>query len=148
MKKLTIFLLSVSCILFACSKSGGDSPSPTPSPSPSPTPTPTPTESPIAFTIDIDPGAGNIYGAVGSSQAIKVNVSSTLPTAGVQVDVTTKRDTDGGTVSTSSLSSVAATVNASVDSLKSGVLCTTTVIVTSKGTSTNSLTKTFKIAKK
>ncbi len=144
MKKLTIYLLSASCILFACSKTGGDSPSPTPTP----TPTPTPSESAIVFSIDIDPGAGNIFAAIGSSQALKLNVSSTLPTAGVQVDVNTKRDSDGVTISSSSLSSSTSSINANVDSLKSGVLCTTTVIVTSKGTSTNSQTKTFKIVKK
>ena len=141
MKKTFITLLSA-LLIIGCSKSGDSS-----SPTPTPTPTPTP-EASIAFTIDIDPGSGNIYGALGTSQAIQVNVSSKLPSAGLQIDVKTTADADNSTVSSSSLSSSNAITAATIDGLKSGVLCTTTVVVTSKSTSTNTLTKTFKIVKK
>ena len=141
--KNILYALAATIIFAACSKSG-DSPTPTPNP---PTP-PTPTEASIVFSIDIDPGSGSIFSATGASQAMKVTVSSTLPTAGVQVDVKTNRDADNTTISSSSLASTAAAISASIDSLKPGVLCTTTVVVTSKSTSSNSATKTFKIVRK
>ncbi len=128
--------------LIGCSKSG-DSPTPTP-----PSPPPTPTEAGIVFAIDIDPGGSGIFAATGASQAFKVNISSTLPSAGVSVDTKTTRDYDNVVISSSSLSSTSATTNITVDSLKPGILCTTTVIVTSKSTSSNSITKTFKIVRK
>ena len=140
--KHIVYCLSVAIILTACSKSG-DSPTPNP-----PSPPPTPSEAAIVFSIDIDPGSGSIFAATGASQALKVNVSSNLPTAGVVVDVKTTRDSDNTVISSSSLSSTAAITSASIDSLKPGVLCTATIIVTSKSTSSNSATKTFKIVRK
>ncbi len=131
-----------SMTLIGCSKTG-DSPTPTP-----PSPPPTPTEAGIVFAIDIDPGGSGIFAATGASQAFKVNISSTLPSAGVSVDTKTTRDYDNVVISSSSLSSTSATTNITVDSLKPGILCTTTVIVTSKSTSSNSITKTFKIVRK
>ena len=141
--KNILYVLATIIIFTACSKSGDS-----PSPSPNPTPTPTPTEAAIVFSIDIDPGSGSIFSAIGASQAMKVTVSSALPTAGVLVDVKTTRDADNAIISSSSLASTAAISSASIDSLKPGVLCTTTVVVTSKSTSSNSATKTFKIVRK
>lgn len=141
--KKALFAIGITLSIMGCSKSGDS-----PTPNPTPTPTPTPTEQSIAFTIDIDPGAGNIYAATGASQAIKVNVTSTLPSAGVQIDVKTTKDADNSTLFNTSLSSTSANTTTTLDSLKPGVVCTATVIVTSKSTSTNSSTKTFKIARK
>lgn len=139
----TLIALTISATtLISCSKSDGGS-----TPAPTPTPTPTP-EATIAFSIDIDPGSGNIYAATGATQAISVNVSSKLPTSGVQIDVKTTVDADNSSVSSSSVSSSTANTAVNVDGLKSGVLCTTTVTVTSKTTATNTTTKTFKIARK
>lgn len=140
---INIYILLIYIItLSGCSKSDGGS-SPTPSP-----PTPSITEASIVFTIDIDPGASNIFAAIGASQAISVNVTSKLPIAGVQIEVKTTVDADNTIVSNSSFSSVTANTAATIDGLKSGVLCTTTVMVTSKNTLTNTATKTFKIVRK
>ena len=138
-KGLKAFILS-SLVLMACSKSG-DSPAPTPTP-PAPTP-----EATIVFTIDPDPGTG-IYAALGASQSMTVNISSTLPSAGVTVDVKTTKDSDGSTVSSSSVASTTAKNTISIDNLTAGVLCTTTVTVTSKSKAENNATKSFKIARK
>lgn len=138
-KGLKAFILS-SLVLMACSKSG-DSPAPTPNP-PAPTP-----EATIVFTIDPDPGTG-IYAALGASQSMTVNISSTLPSAGVTVDVKTTKDSDGSTVSSSSVASTTAKNTISIDNLTAGVLCTTTVTVTSKSKADNNTTKSFKIARK
>jgi len=137
-KGLFAFIMSA-VVLIACSK--GDSPAPTPNP-----PTPTP-EATIVFTIDPDPGTG-IYASLGASQSMTVNISSTIPSAGVTVDVKTTKDSDGSTVSSSSVASTNAKNTISIDNLVSGVLCTTTVTVTSKSKADNNATKSFKIARK
>ena len=138
-KGLFAFIMSA-VVLMACSKSG-DSPAPTPTP-----PTPTP-EATIVFTIDPDPGTG-IYASLGASQSMTVNISSTIPSAGVTVDVKTTKDSDGSTVSSSSVASTTAKNTISIDNLVSGVLCTTTVTVTSKSKADNNAAKSFKIARK
>ena len=137
-KGLFVFIMSA-VVLIACSK--GDSPAPTPNP-----PTPTP-EATIVFTIDPDPGTG-IYASLGASQSMTVNISSTIPSAGVTVDVKTTKDSDGSTVSSSSVASTTAKNTISIDNLVSGVLCTTTVTVTSKSKADNNAAKSFKIARK
>lgn len=137
-KGLFAFIMSA-VVLIACSK--GDSPAPTPNP-----PTPTP-EATIVFTIDPDPGTG-IYASLGASQSMTVNISSTIPSAGVTVDVKTTKDSDGSTVSSSSVASTTAKNTISIDNLVSGVLCTTTVTVTSKSKADNNAAKSFKIARK
>ena len=142
MKKAFSVVL-VSILIVSCSK-GGD----TSSPAPTPTPTPTPTEANIAFGIDIDPGTSNIFASSGASQAVIVNVTSTLPSAGVTIDVVTKKDADGTLVSSSSVSSSTAKTTLSIDNLQSGILCTTTITVTSKSKTTNALASSFKIARK
>jgi hypothetical protein len=140
MKKGLISFFFASLILMACSKSG-DSPAPTPNP-PAPTP-----EATIVFTIDPDPGTA-IYASLGASQSMAVNISSTLPSAGVTIDVKTTKDSDGSTVSSSSVASTTAKNTISVDNLTAGVLCTTTITVTSKSKSDNNAAKSFKIARK
>lgn len=139
--KMTLIALCYLTLIMGCSKSdiGGTTPTPTPTPTP---------EATVVFTIDVDPGSGNIYAATRASQAISVNVSSKLPSAGIQVDVKTTADADNSAVSNSSVSSTNAATAATIDGLKPGMICTTTITVTSKSTSTNTATKSFKIAKK
>ena len=143
MKYLKFLLIAFPFILLSCSKSGDSGNS-----TPTPTPTPTLTESPIAFSVNVDPGSGNILAVTGTSQAINVKVSSTLPSAGVTVAVTVTKDVDNSTVFTTSNSSVAADNNITITGLTPGVLCTATIVVTSKSTATNSKTSTFKLAAK
>ncbi|MFM1756116.1 MAG: hypothetical protein RL621_1058 [Bacteroidota bacterium] len=131
MKKGLIYFFFASLVFVACSKSE-DSPAPTP---PAPTP-----EATIAFSIDPD--------SLGASQSIAVNISSTLPTTGVTIDVKTTKDSDGSTVSSSSVASTTAKNTISVDNLTAGVLCTTTITVASKSKADNSALKSFKIARK
>lgn len=128
--------------MMGCSK-GGDTSTVTPTPTPSPSP-----EATITYGIDIDPGAGNIYAALGASQTVNITLSSSLPSAGVTIDVKTTKDADGSTVSSSSVAATTAKNTVTIDNLQSGVLCTSTIIVTSKSSSTNTVTKTFKIARK
>ena len=141
MKAIKFLLVALPFIFSSCSK-GGDTPAPNP-----PTP-PTPTEATIAFTVDKDPGAGSILGVVGTSQLIVVKVTSALPAAGVTVNVLVTKDADNSSVFSTSNSSVSADNNVNIAGLTPGVLCTATVIVTSKSTITNTKSVTFKLAAK
>ena len=146
MKYLKLVLVAIPFILFSCSKGGDTGTTPTP------TPPPTPTEADIAFKVEIDAKEvdySGIVAALSTTQAINVNVTSTLPKDGVTIDVSTKKNADNTVVSSSSAASTTGATNAaSVTSLAPGVLCTVTVTVTSKTKSSNSSTKTFQIAAK
>ncbi len=143
--RLVVFSLFVILVSAACSKggsSGGGGVTPLP-----PTP-PTPTEENIVFTYDIDPGS-NIYAALGTTQEVKITVTSKMPTAGVITDIVVKKDADGSTVSSSTLAaSTMVPINGMITNLATNVVCTATITVKSASTATNTSTKTFKIARK
>lgn len=143
--RLIVFSMFVILVSAACGKgsggSGGGGVTPTP-------PTPTPTEENIVFTYDIDPGS-NIYAALGTTQEVKITVTSKMPTAGVITDIVVKKDSDGSTVSSSTLAaSTMVPINGMITNLATNVVCTATITVKSASTATNTATKTFKIAKK
>ncbi len=137
MKKTKLFLLTLVAFLLlnACKKSNKP-----------PTP-PVESEEKIAFTIDIDPGSA-IFSALGATQDAKIIVGSKIPTAGVNLDLTVKKDSDNSVVSSTTLSSTISSFTSTISNLQPGVVCTATFTVTSKSTPTNTLVKSFKIARK
>ena len=144
--RLIVFSLFVILVSAACGKgsggSGGGGVTPTP---PAP---PTPTEENIVFTYDIDPGS-NIYAALGTTQEVKITVTSKMPTAGVITDIVVKKDSDGSVVSSSTLAaSTMVPINGMISNLATNVVCTATITLKSATTATNTATKTFKIARK
>jgi len=144
--RLIVFSLFVILVSAACSKgsggSGGGGVTPTPPPPPPPT------EENIVFTYDIDPGS-NIYAALGTTQEVKITVTSKMPTAGVITDIVVKKDSDGSVVSSSTLAaSTMVPINGMITNLATNVVCTATITLKSASTATNTATKTFKIAKK
>jgi hypothetical protein len=146
MRNYKIILVAAPFLLFACSK-GGDSPTPTPPP------VVVAAEADIAFKVEIPASTEidytKIYGAIGGSQAINVNITSALPKDGVTIDVKVTKDADNTSVFTNNITSTTAASNAiTISSLSPGVLSTATVVVTSKTKSANTSTKTFKIAAK
>jgi hypothetical protein len=143
--RLIVFSLFVILVSAACGKGSGGSGGGGPVTPPTP---PAPTEDAIVFTYDIDPGA-NIYAALGASQEVKISVTSKMPTAGVITDIVVKRDSDGSTVSSSTLAaSTMVPINGMITNLATNVVCTATITVKSASTATNTSTKTFKIARK
>lgn len=136
-KSFKYLLVAIPFLLVSCSKGGETTTTPQPTP-----------ESSIAFSVNVDPGAGNILGVVGTSQAIIVKVSSTLPKDGVTVAVTVTKDVDNSTVFTNSISSLTADNTVNITGLTPGALSTATVVVTSKTTSSNTKTISFKLAAK
>jgi len=143
--RLIVFSLFVILVSAACGKGSGGSGGGGPVTPPTP---PAPTEDAIVFTYDIDPGS-NIYAALGASQEVKITVTSKMPTAGVITDIVVKRDSDGATVSSSTLAaSTMVPINGMITNLATNVVCTATITVKSASTATNTSTKTFKIARK
>ena len=142
--RLIVFSLFVVLVSAACSKGGSSGGGGTVTP---PTP-PAPTEDAIVFTYDIDPGS-NIYAALGTSQEVKISVTSKMPTAGVITDIVVKKEADDSTVSSSTLAaSTMVPINGMITNLATNVVCTATITVKSATTATNTSTKTFKIARK
>ena len=144
--RLIVFSLFVILVSAACGKgsggSGGGGVTPTP-----PTP-PVETEENLVFTYDIDPGA-NIYAALGATQEVKITVTSKMPTAGVTTDIVVKRDSDGTTVSSSSLTAATTSpITGTISNLATNVVCTATITLKSVSKASNTATKTFKIARK
>jgi hypothetical protein len=143
--RLIVFSLFVILVSAACGKGSGGSGGGGPVTPPTP---PAPTEDAIVFTYDIDPGS-NIYAALGTSQEVKISVTSKMPTAGVITDIVVKKDADGSTVSSSTLAaSTMVPINGMITNLATNVVCTATITVKSASTATNTSTKTFKIARK
>ncbi len=143
--RLIVFSLFVILVSAACGKGSGGSGGGGVTPPPPP---PTPTEDAIVFTYDIDPGS-NIYAALGTTQEVKITVTSKMPTAGVITDIVVKKDSDGSTVSSSTLAaSTMVPINGMITNLATNVVCTATITVKSATTATNTSTKTFKIARK
>ena len=143
--RLIVFSLFVILVSAACGKGSGGSGGGGPVTPPTPPP---PTEDAIVFTYDIDPGS-NIYAALGASQEVKITVTSKMPTAGVITDIVVKRDSDGGTVSSSTLAaSTMVPITGTITNLATNVVCTATITLKSASTATNTSTKTFKIARK
>ena len=143
--RLIVFSLFVILVSAACGKGSGGSGGGGPVTPPTP---PAPTEDAIVFTYDIDPGS-NIYAALGTTQEVKISVTSKMPTAGVITDIVVKRDSDGGTVSSSTLAaSTMVPITGTITNLATNVVCTATITVKSATTATNTSTKSFKIARK
>ncbi len=143
--RLIVFSLFVILVSAACGKGSGGSGGGGPVTPPTP---PAPTEDAIVFTYDIDPGS-NIYAALGASQEVKITVTSKMPTAGVITDIVVKRDSDGATVSSSTLAaSTMVPITGTITNLATNVVCTATITLKSASTATNTSTKTFKIARK
>lgn len=130
----TLFLLLA---LSSCKKGGGGG---------TPEPPPTPEEN-IAFSFDPDPGTASAVSTV-DNYPYTVKVTSKLPASGVHVDHATQLDTDNSTPTYTRVSSANASISLTTSKLDPGKLYKVTVVVTSQNKSSNSQTKTFKVAKK
>jgi hypothetical protein len=140
--KVVIFLV-FSIGLMACSK-GGDSPAPTPVPPVATEPSLTAAN---AVTVDIDPGATNIYAVVGTSQKIDVKLLA-IPASGVTIDIKMTKLSDNTIVFSNTISSTSLSNSVTITGLVPGVLYNIAVVVTSKTTASNTKTIEFKIAAK
>lgn len=148
-KRFFSYTAIVAFMLVSCSKSSGGGSTPTP-PTPPVPPVPEVEEN-IVFSFDPDPGASTVSATAGTYK-IKVNISSKLPSSGVKIQVTTKKDADNSNLEpvqsiTSTVASTEITIGATTP-IAQGTLYNVAVVVESVKTSTNSSTKSFKISRK
>ncbi len=79
---------------------------------------------------------------------MNTNITSTLPTDGVTIDVSVKKKSDNTAVFTTSFSSSSASNLVTVTGLTAGTLYVASVTVTSKSKASNTALKTFELASK
>jgi hypothetical protein len=142
LRKTGLTLLLVTTILVSCGKKGGSTPTPPTPPNP-----PVEVEENIAFSLDPDPGTTTAT-ALSGTYSFKVSLTSKMPSSGINIDITTKQDNNGNTVDSKNVKSTVAANDISTGTLTAGVLYNVSVVVTSQKTSTNTTTKTFKVARK
>lgn len=128
-----LFIISTFLIL-SCSKKAS-------------TPSAPPAEAALAFTINPDPGS-IVLAALGATQNFNITVTSALPSAGITASVLAVKELDSSTVFSQSLTSNLANFTTSIQNLSNGVVCNVTITLTSRSSATNTVTKTFKIARK
>ena len=136
MKLLSIvFCLTSTLFMTSCSKKPTD-----------PTPPPV-TEQKIVITLDPDPGASTAV-SMSANYSFKVKITSKLPTGGVLLEYTTKKDSDNSILDSKQVNSSINNIDVTTGSLESGTLYIVAVTVKSKSQSSNTATKTFKVARK
>ena len=140
-RSLAFSLMMMVCLTISCTKKS------TPTPTPPPPPPQVEVEDNILFSMDPDPGTTTAT-ALSGIYSFKVILSSKMPTTGISIDITTKADPSGTLLESKNIKSTVASNDISTGTLVSGSLYSVTVAVTSQKTASNTLTKTFKVARK
>jgi hypothetical protein len=135
-RSLAFSLITMVCLAISCTKKS----------------TPAPVvevEENILFSLDPDPGT-TTRTVNAESYSFKVILNSKMPTSGITIDYVTKADPSGVPLGSGPLSikSNLTSNDISISQLASGSLYSVTVTVASQKTTSNTLTKTFKIARK
>ncbi len=124
-------------LITACSKKTTDPPAP-----------PVDTEQKLVITLDPDPGASTAV-AMAANYSFKVKITSKIPTGGVVLEYTTKKDSDNSILDPlTQVNSSINSIDVTTGSLESGTLYIVTITVKSKSQASNTATKTFKVARK
>lgn len=108
---------------------------------------PTEVEENLAISIDPDPGSA-IATALGATYTFKVAITSKMPTQGVDVSTTYRKDSDNSVIFSQTLQTTTSPVNVTITGIPFNEVGTVTVEVKSKSKPTNTATKTFKLVRK
>jgi hypothetical protein len=141
-RSIAFSLIMVVCLTISCTKKTTTTPTP-----PTPPPPPVVVEDNILFSLDPDPGTTTAT-ALSGTYSFKVILSSKMPSTGISIDITTKTDPAGTLLESKNIKSTVASNDISTGTLASGTLYSVTVTVTSQKTASNTLTRTFKVARK
>jgi hypothetical protein len=133
-----IFVIAATLSAISCKKSGGTTPPPPPPP----------VEENIAFSIEPDPGTTTVTSTT-ATYPYTVKLTSKLPSTGIHVDHATQLDSDNSAPTFTRVSSTSSTsYSLTTSTLDPGKLYKVTIVLTSQKTASNTLTKTFRVAKK
>lgn len=138
---LKVSLIAFVFLAIACKKPA------TPSTPPPPPPPVVEVEDNISFSLNPDPGTTTQQASSGI-YSFKVTLNSKMPSTGINIDITTKTDPAGVVLESKNIKSTIAANDITTGTLVSGSLYSVTVAVTSQKTASNTLTKTFKVARK
>ncbi len=131
------FSITFLLLLTSCSKKSTDPPAP-----------PVDTDQKLVITLDPDPGAATAV-AMAANYSFKVKITSKMPTGGVLLEYTTKKDSDNSILDPlTQVNSSTNSIDVTTGSLESGTLYIVTITVKSKSQASNTATKTFKVARK
>jgi hypothetical protein len=109
--------------------------------------TPTEVEENLVIGIDPDPGT-SIATALGATYTFKVAISSKMPSQGVEVTTTYRKDSDNSVVFSQTLQATSTPINVTITGIPFNEVGTVTVEVKSKSKPANTATKTFKLVRK
>ena len=104
-----------------------------------------------SLVVTLNPPANSVQPAAPQVDfPLVVSITSAMPSQGVTIDVSAKKDDGSGTAAffTESRSSTAANNNFTITGTPIGVVCLVTVTVTSKTKATNTFTGTYRYSRK
>jgi hypothetical protein len=101
------------------------------------------------LAVTLTPANGSTQApAVGPDFPLNVNITSTLPSAGVKIDIAAEPDGSTTTFFTKSVNSSAASNDFSITGTPKSLICLVNVTVTSLSTSTNKWTGSYRYSMK
>jgi hypothetical protein len=145
MKQSTLFIVCLAMsllILPACKKGGGGGGTP------DPPPPPPPTEADLVVTLN--PANGSVQAPALGPFNLTVTVTSTMPTNGVKIEVSAKKDDGSGSAAyySTSVNSTTSINNFTITNTPPGVQCLVDVKVTSLTKPTNIWTGSYRYSSK
>ena len=129
-------------VIAACSKSSGGNGGGTPPPV---------AEENLVVALNPDPGSTTTpVRSTSATYSINVVIQSKMPSLGVEVKWTYKKDSDGSLISGSSnpITATASPVTVTITNLPLNEVGTVEIVVTSRAKPSNTVTKTFKLVRK
>jgi len=101
------------------------------------------------LVVTLNPPAGSTQPAAPQIDfPLTVSITSTMPPQGVTIDVKVAPDGSGTNFFTDSKSTTSPTTNFTILNTPAGVVCVTTVTVTSKSKATNTVTLSYRYTRK
>lgn len=139
-----ILLSFFAWVIAACSKpSGGNGGGGTPPPT---------AEENLVVSLNPDPGSTTTpVRSTSPTYTISVVIQSKMPSLGVEVKWTYKKDSDGTIISSNTSTPIVATaspITLNITNLPLNEVGTVEIVVTSRAKPTNTVTKTFKLVRK
>ena len=102
-----------------------------------------------SLVVTLNPPAGSTQPAAPQTEfPLTVSITSTMPPQGVTIDVKAAPDGTTNNFFTETRSTTAAINNFNITNTPTGVVCVTTVTVTSKTTATNTVTLSYRYTRK
>jgi len=134
--KAFCFAVTIPLLIVSCSRGGGDNPPPNP-----------PVEENLLISIDPDPGTAGAK-ALGTSYTFKLLISSKMPEKGAEGTVVFRKESDNSLLSSQNIQTLTSPLDITVSNIAVSEAGIVTIDIKSKSKSSNTASKTFKLARK